>query len=481
MSLSVRFEKCSIEDCRELAIVVDGLALEDASTLTVVMARVDCEDTEFAASWGSEVHPQDPTRIAAPDNLELATGLYGLADLHVTAAGQLDEREQTSRHLSEADYGLQLVEIRSQGTPESSEETLRQRFEDIMRAREEEFAAGLGLDAGTPGAREYMVVVFVKDCLLTRTMRLGRYEVQPLGGLAAGDEVDVVQEYLRTFTADVIPDPMARDVAESKRSNHPCFVARFPLVRATSNGDAAAKADAEARVLGSVLSLHRLAYPTPFAAFVKDLANNKCQVWILGRGYGGNLVGGGISGEYPKAIRANVAKAKASERVRLYLGLYREALLEAEPGAQYFRLWSLLEVMATHDVRSGEPLLDWAGQPRTSAKGNALAIRGAEQRAFEYLRRVIAGASVDFNYRSELDQHTWDQLASIWYRHRNCMAHQGGCMPDDPAHCRVSDGTCRACRAARDEMVKKHGSSGVDAYRRALRDTVQYCLAHELA
>jgi hypothetical protein len=132
-------------------------------------------------------------------------------------------------------------------------------------------------------------------------------------------------------------------------------------------------------------------------------------------------------------------------------------------------------------VNNGEPLLDWASQRRTSAKGNPLAVKGAEEQVFEYLRRVIAGAPIDFNYRSELNQHTWTQLVSIWNRHRNCMAHQGGCVPDDSSHCRVSDGKYRACRAAHDEMVEKHGDSGVDAYRRALRETVKYCLAHELA
>jgi hypothetical protein len=110
-----------------------------------------------------------------------------------------------------------------------------------------------------------------------------------------------------------------------------------------------------------------------------------------------------------------------------------------------------------------------------------MTIRGADERVFEYMRRVIASAPIDFNYRSEMNQHGWAELVGIWYRHRNCMAHQGGCVPEDSSHCRNGDAKCRSCRAAREEMIEKHGDSGIDDYRRALRDIAQFCLAHELA
>jgi hypothetical protein len=481
VTANVRFALCSVKEAKELEVVAEGLALTGAHTASISLVRIEDDDAEFAASWGANVETAEPIRIAAPSHLELPIGLYGLAELRLAPSEQSVEQTAGRVRLSEVDYGLQLIEIRSEDALPSDQEQLRSRFEGVMSAREREFASGIGLDDGSPDAREFTALVFVKDCFLTRPMRLGRYEVEPIGGLPASGEVAVIGECLQSLTEDALPAQMAREMAESKRTDHPCFIVRFPVVRAASLSDAAARADAETRVLCSVLSLHRLAYATPFAAFVKDAVSNQCRVWVLGRNYGGNLVGGGISGESPAGIRANVGKAKADERLRLLLDLYREALLETASEAQYFRLWGLIEVMAAYVVTDGEPLLDWEGRPLVSEKGKPLRIGGARQVVFEYMRRTIAAAPVDFNFRTEMDQHTWAQLVSIWYRHRNCMAHQGGCLPDDPSHCRVDDGRYRACKAARDEMAKKHGHPDVDSYRRALREVVRHCVAHELA
>ncbi len=467
-----------MRDCSELTITVRGLSLDGEATLSPTLVAIDEYGTEFAASWGCVVEPSEEVTVAAPESLTLAPGLYGLAEMQVALVAH-DGVEVEAHRLTEADFGLQLVEIRAQDGSTAGGD-VRRRFESIMRGREEELAAGIGLEAGAPDVHEYEVLLFVKDCLLTRPMHLGAYEVTPFGGLASSDAVDVVQEYLRSSTPDTIPEDVARKVSGSTRKDRPCFVVRFPLVRATSWLDAVTRANDETLALCDALSLHRLAYPTPLAAFAKDLDTNSCRVELVAVSYRGNLATGGLAGEFPRGIRANVAKAKADQRLRLYLHLYHEGLLETEPESQYFRLWSLLEVMTGREVAPGDLAFGWDGQSLLNKEGQQKRVgKGIEAQVHEYLRRRLSGAGVDLNFRSEVDQHEWGQLLRIWNRHRNCMAHQGGCFPDDPALCLRNDRRHKACRAAREEVLEKYGSA--DPYRRALRETVSHCIEAELS
>ena len=84
---------------------------------------------------------------------------------------------------------------------------------------------------------------------------------------------------------------------------------------------------------------------------------------------------------------------------------------------------------------------------------------------------------MNFNYAALVQQGEWAQLVAIWYRHRNCMAHSGGCLADDPEQCDRIDPRYVNCKAARDEAV----AANIDHYRRVLRDTVGQCLQAELA
>jgi hypothetical protein len=72
--------------------------------------------------------------------------------------------------------------------------------------------------------------------------------------------------------------------------------------------------------------------------------------------------------------------------------------------------------------------------------------------------------------------------ANVWYRHRNCVAHHGGCSPADPSVCDTDSDRHLNCRAAHDEVVAKHGSRtlGTDGYLSGLSSTVEMVLAAEL-
>jgi len=479
VALRVAFDPPSIESGALAELVISDLAVEGGAQVGVQLAEVMAHETEWKASWGQEVvGPAAEIRIAVTDRVDLGVGLYGLASLSIRLP-------DTQRTLTETDFGLQLLEVREVGTDTHTHDEVVTRFGKLMESREAEFMAGFGLPEGTGGANEYGVLIFVKNCKLTKHMRLGQYEVIPFGGLAVSDEVDLIQEYLKAQTTESMPAEIAERLAEKGKSEQPSFVAHFPLVRAESVADAATRADAEVRVLCGVLSLTRRAYPSPFAALVLDLKTKVWNPWVNTRNYTGNMFGGLVAGEDAETFRKYAGRARSDERLALYLNLYRSALEDVEPEFKYFRLWSLLEVMAAQRVtkaewrKKGDPLLDWAGNPAPKASGKGLRhdVRYNGEMVYEYLRQTISSWNVDFNYASQVQQSDWRQLADIWYQHRNCMAHAGGCFPHDPSLCDPNVPKQAGCRAARDETVQ----AGIDHYLSILADTASHCLSSELA
>lgn len=483
MAIEVVIEHPSVESGERPYFAIRGPELHEGQTVGIEIVEIEADQTEFKASWGRRCQESGADlRVEVPDSIDLGVGLYAIARISLAAASTDGNcRAGCQVTFTEEDFGLQLFEIRKASDAPASAEELQARLQGTMRGREEELAAGVGLDSSLPGVDEYFVLIFVKDCLLTRVMQLGPYEITPFDGLGTSDEAAVIQEFLHAATADSIPAEMASAIGDKGKRDHPCFVARFPVVRAQSHSDAAKLADEEVRVLCGVLSLQRQAYPSPFGAFVKNSRTNKCRVWTLGRDYTGNLIGGLISGEDSRAIRRGVEQAKGDEGLRLFLGLHRDALEETDPEVAYYRLWSLLEAMARRRVRRGEPKLGWSGRPILSVKRmKPLTVRGSDEFVFEYLRRVIGPMRVNFNYSSEVDQSTWEELVAIWYRRRNCIAHLGGCRPEDATQCLRSEKKYANCKAAIDEMSRKHGKSGIDSYRRVLRDVARTCVAHEV-
>ncbi len=65
-------------------------------------------------------------------------------------------------------------------------------------------------------------------------------------------------------------------------------------------------------------------------------------------------------------------------------------------------------------------------------------------------------------------------MIPIWYQHRNCVVHNGGCFPNDPNLCKNSD-----CKAAHDEII--NNKIFRDEYLISLRETVKIVINSELS
>jgi hypothetical protein len=258
----------------------------------------------------------------------------------------------------------------------------------------------------------------------------------------------------------------------------PCVVVHFPRVLAASTDRAGQIVQDEVALLCDVLGFHRQSYGSPFGGILVRRDTGERFRWIHTPPYRGNLVAGFLAGEVPRLIRADLDKAHGDPRLALYLSLLREALREERMEFAYFRFWNLLETIARSKGFDGKPQLDWDSAQMTSPKGTPLVIQAqAEQLVFELLRWTLAPKAASGRAFGT----PFEELVPIWYRHRNCVAHGGGCFPDDASFCLRTDQKFVRCRRAHEDVIAKHGGRDhiTDTCFQALRQTALLVLQAE--
>jgi hypothetical protein len=227
--------------------------------------------------------------------------------------------------------------------------------------------------------------------------------------------------------------------------------AYFPRLWAASLNRAGDIIQREGALLCDVLALHRMSYGTVFGYILVNRATREMAFWIDTPNYTGNLAGGFLAGEVGSVIRDDLDKARSSPRLMLYLSILREAQREERTEFAYFRFWNLLETIARSKGFVGQPRLDWTGTQQVSPKGKPLVIEDkAEQLVFELLRSAtprIAPRSLTGPIKG-----SFDDVVPIWYRHRNCVVHGGGCFPADTSFCSRTDLKYVRCKTAHDEV-----------------------------
>ena len=228
----------------------------------------------------------------------------------------------------------------------------------------------------------------------------------------------------------------------------------FRKIRAASDIDAIRTAEEETHLLNDILSAKRGSYGRIVVGLMIDILNKGIAVIPRAKIYSGNLMGGFLSGEAESELMELLSNVRKKPRAKLYLSLYTSALKEEDIEFRYFKLWSLLEVIARNNGYLGKPRLDFNGVQILSSKGKPMQIEDkAEQLVFELIReKILPGISMSsFTALGK----TLEEMVAIWYRHRNCMGHEAGCTPNDPKLCDPANPKYALCKGAHDATVQQ--------------------------
>jgi hypothetical protein len=285
--------------------------------------------------------------------------------------------------------------------------------------------------------------VFLKNCLLRSVLECGDFEIVPFDGLGCVDELSLMQAFLTRFQPGSLNE--TDGVIEQAKRGQPTVVMHFRRLAAPSAEACFNLADQQAELLSCLLAIQRHSYESVVGTIIQDLTTGASRWRIRVPNYTGNLFGGILAGESAETLSKRFATVQHNDSLQLYVKLFREAREEEDAEFAYYRFWTLIEMMARAKNLGGQPLLDWDGQPVMNRHGIPRTIEdAAEPLVGELVRRAYAArkASCLMGIGHMKD------LIPVWYRHRNCISHHGGCRPDDPNHCHRTKQQFVTCRDA---------------------------------
>jgi hypothetical protein len=324
----------------------------------------------------------------------------------------------------------------------------------------------------------YTAVVFLKNCLVRSVQKCTEFEISSFSGVGLTDELALLQDYLVQHGFE--PLKGADQLSETMKSEQPTAVVRFPALTATSPGECITAAVQNAEVLSEILALQRLSYGAVIGAILIDSAAGRYWWWVKKPIYTGNLLGGFLAGEQTALTRERFAKVRKNDSLRLYMKLYRDAVEEQNVEMAYYRYWSVLELIARTKGLCRSQKLDRDGTPMVNRSGAPRYVTDqAEALVTELLRRVHVARNVSPALGLG---HLFD-LVPIWYRHRNCIAHGGGCRPEDPTHCHRDKEQFVQCRDVHCKVVERNGmprGRHADELLRTLESAVGLAVIQEL-
>ncbi len=316
----------------------------------------------------------------------------------------------------------------------------------------------------------------MKDILITSRIRLSRYELIPSDGLSCIDELQVMQGFLEKIGQPPLGNTEGN--LERAKQGQPTVVVHFPKVMADSIEHAGMVVEEESDLLVALLSMQRRGAGEIFASLIFDVQQQKPFYRIHTPHYGGNLLGGWLSGEDPRTIVNRMESLRRTQTSVLYVNLFREALREHNPEFQYFRYWNILETIARNKEYVGELLRDWNGIVIKNRKGKERHIQDtAEELVFELLRERLSPKFGEMSFASGLSQGSISDQIGIWYRRRNCVVHGSQCLCRDPSLQLWNNPKYANCKRARDEI----SSQTDDGYLRSLKEVTEIIISLELS
>ncbi|MEU4259910.1 hypothetical protein AB0B42_21385 [Streptomyces fradiae] len=332
-----------------------------------------------------------------------------------------------------------------------SGEYARSELSGTVAARNRRYSITLQVEDSKATDQIFSSVVLVDGLLITSQLRVPGVSVLKLTDSTLGsDGVAVLNAALEQlgFKSVISPDAW---LAEMRR-RRPAVVLHMPSIQAANASVAAAESRKIAHQLLDLLALNRGSRGRIIGGAIGTSVGEAGGVqflgsWIEGPEYQGNLIGGFISGEDPHALLGQWSAVRRDPRLRLWLSLYSDALMDERWEYQLFRCFNLLEGIGKEKLPSNAAIIGTDGNPKLQENGNPYTTRHAQGKVFELVRLVASTTSQavsNFAFGGAgVGSDLWDEVG-VWTAVRNSVAHRGGwSLPDgataDAKHIQIEE------------------------------------------
>ncbi len=382
-----------------------------------------------------------------------------------------DEPDDSTTLVGGRDFPRVLFRVKaSADDPRDTADEVAAAVSRIEAERERLYASPIG-DSTKMGNIGFRVLMFVERIMLTKALRVPGVQMMPLRsgnqplGNASTREVNVINGVLENLGWGVRLD--ASRWLRTTSNRRPITVLHIPQLFAANEDEALDLARYKRERLLDLFALHRRSYGVPFATVIQPLVGSQEERYANTGFYpevepfGGNLLGGTVSGESPKLWLDHDHAMDTNPFVALCLSLFREARGEIDLDFAYFRYWNLLEVIASDRVEGGVAVTDFEGQQLREGNRNANTNR-PQGRVYELLKRYMLSRNyIEHNFGQPLPEGLWDAVR-VWYACRNAAAHYGKFSPEDPAQ--QSRPWYPLALKAYEATMSQGGVAGLDPY-----------------
>lgn len=406
---------------------------EEVTHVGVDLARVEWQETSWWWSSGAKPARQEERLKVSFDRLDVPAGVYVVSRLRFSLGpGEGSENVIDARPTK--NFPRTFVHVTDQPVQSAATAELAERLRLVEEGRDKLFLSGIVADPANLGIGRFRGFAFATRCLITRRMRLGQVEVFPLKrGLRSLEPAIIVNQVLTECGCPPIVDIEGRWAQLSEQS-FPLTVVHIPLIYARNHAEAMSAVERHAQAVVDVLSPYRMSYGEVFAFAVASL-DFPGGGWYRAvfEGYRGNVLGGFTSGEEPKTLGNDVCNVLANPTLQLFASLYRQAAAETNLDFAYFRLWNLLEAIATQRIPKVN-ITTFDGQPIVDAKDRPInTTNNATARVYQLIKNHFQPRGLKENlFLSGLKLRDLWSVCRVWSGYRSATAHYGGFVWGDP-------------------------------------------------
>lgn len=375
--------------------------------VNVVLNRVDSVETGWVASIGMSIGPD------GRGSAEVTLSLGREAAISATAV----EARGVRRPLD----STTVTVVNATVLITTAAEAARRRRE-LEQLQEQRYAQPIG-DAAAPGAVEHRVLMALERLLITTPLRLPGVQVFPVEARPTGEEQRQMIDHVLAevgWATRILPETWAEHVSPSR----PWTAILCGPVWATDMEQAAALAWEIRHDLIALFGLNRGARGRPVATVIEQRQPDdsiKSRWYVEDARYGGNLLGGFVSGEDQTSLLVQHAALNADAVLRLCVDLYAEALADPSADAQYLRLWSVLETLSGARYPVSQPVRRLDG---TAWPGSSNTTHFAAPRVYQLIAHVLQQGQIDEQSFAGPASDLYEAVRA-WYARRNVTGHYG--------------------------------------------------------
>ncbi|MBI3776985.1 MAG: hypothetical protein HY273_15810 [Gammaproteobacteria bacterium] len=421
---------------------------------------VDCgtRNPGFVLANGPRSKPDQQGRIIVELHTEsLSPGIYEIASIVFRFEAVDDPRQSKAvSYRCGKDFPRIFFEVIEQIRQERNHADLAREVATREADIESSFLSEIDVRSTPEPSKYFSVLCFVSGVSITTRMRFDRWEVMPFRSLDERNLVEVVNEFIEAHCAIKVHFEYATELRDHSHAARPVSVVHFPTIRANNAQHAKDYCYGKALMLTEILSYCRGAAGYVFNIVVFDRDTGQAELFTNSRSYGGNLLGGRVSGEDPERIVSLIEKLEVNQKLRYFIALHKEALGEIDINYQYLRYWLVLELIAeSKNYNPADGMLDENLKPVLDKNGGRRKLKDASNSVYKLL--LDAGFQPAHCGVSIANTYSLLHYVDAWAAWRNAAGHYGRFEINDPGQAKNFRGYDVCAKSYADQGNKVNG------------------------